>query len=114
MRCKISKYMEFNEKRLEHPDLFTFEVPATPPAFPFRWTKNKVDLCEILLALYHSRALMTPDGMYPTYTDLVEAAGSLFEMSLGESADMARKVRERGDRAKFLHTLSNILTYSHE
>lgn len=103
------KYLELNEKRLEHPDLFTFADSDSERKFSYNWHASKVGLGEILLALYNRRAFMKPNGQYPTFTEIVEAVSELFGTNLGEASDLARKVRERNDRSKFLRELSDSL-----
>ena len=109
---KIEKYLLLNEKRLDHPDLFT--LPENAPAPQFIWRPNKVALGEILLALYHSRALQTPSGMFPSFTEIVNTANRVFGIDLGEPSDIARKVRDRNDRTKYLRQLMSSLENTHE
>ena len=92
-------------KRLEKPDLFTFSLPDATPDSPLRWRLTKMDLAELLLALNHARALSTPDGLIPTYTDIIDTFGRFFNMSIGEAANLSRRIRERDDKSKFLTDL---------
>ena len=98
-----------NLRRLEKPDLFTFSLPDATPESPLRWGVNKMDLAELLLALNHARVLRTPDGLIPTFTDIVAIIGRFFDMNIGDAANMSRRIRERDEKTKFLSTLVQIL-----
>jgi len=90
---------------LDYPDIFSFEQQGLSPNKPFRWAKSKTDLAELLLALNQDRAFRTPDGMIPTYTELLSGFGEFLEISIGESGNMSRRVREREERTKYLSQL---------
>ena len=92
-------------RRLEKPDLFTFSLPDATPDSPLRWAVTKMDLAELLLALNHARVLRTPDGLIPTYTDIVSIFGRFFNLSIGEAANLSRRIRERDEKSKFLNDL---------
>lgn len=98
-----------NLRRLEKPDLFTFSLPDATPESPLRWGVNKMDLAELLLALNHARVLRTPDGLIPTYTDIIAAFGRFFNMNIGEAANLSRRIRERDEKSKFLDSLTKII-----
>jgi len=68
-----------------------------------------MDLAELLLALCHSRALLTPNGLIPTYTDIVAIFGRFFNTNIGEAANLSRRVRERDEKSKFLSELVKTL-----
>lgn len=102
---KIRQYLRVNEKRLDYPEIFSFEQPGDTPNKPFRWVKSKTDLAELLLALNADRAFRTPDGMIPTYTQLLSGFGEFLDMNIGESGNMSRRVRERDEKAKYLSLL---------
>ncbi len=102
---KIRQYLRANEKRLDYPEIFSFDQPGATPQKPFRWVKSKTDLAELLLALNADRAFRTPDGMIPTYTQLLSGFGEFLDMNIGESGNMSRRVRERDEKAKYLSLL---------
>ena len=96
-------------KRLDKPDLFTFSLKNPTPDSPLRWALTKMDLAELLLALSHARVLRPPDGLIPTFTDIISVFSRFFDMNIGEAANMSRRIRERDDKSKFLSTLVQIL-----
>ena len=68
-----------------------------------------MDLAELLLALNHARVLLTPDGLIPTYTDIIAIFGKFFNSNIGESANLSRRIRERDEKSKFLDQLTKII-----
>ena len=74
-----------------------------------RWNCRKVDLGEVLVGLYNARAFASPDGQIPTFAEVVSQVEQMLDISLGESADLARKVRNRSQQATFLQSLIEAL-----
>lgn len=107
---KIARYQDLNRQRLDYPDIFAFSPDNDIPESPLRWVKcKKIDLAEVLYALFLDRALSAPNGLIPDFNKLIGIVGKFLNLDIGESADLARRIRGREDPAKYLHRLADLI-----